>query len=102
METNLTKEPIKAGTFSAAKPEFGRTRDVELSHGLKRGTLYNLHADGKIRGYLLRVRGQKSGVRLWDLASIDSFIRSQATNPTDASVQGQPPRMEHEPGMTTM
>ncbi len=79
MGNEFTTEPVKPAEPVAIKPEFARTRDVEASRGIKRGTLYNLYADGKIRGYLLRVRGQKSGVRLWDLESIDAFIRSQVT-----------------------
>ena len=59
------------------KPEFGRTADVQHMFGIKRGTLYNLLQDGKIKGVLLRVRGQKSGVRLFDLDSIRRFIYSQ-------------------------
>ena len=72
-----TTEPVQPGNFTGATPEFGRTIDVQRHDGIKRGTLYNLHADGKIKGVLLRVRGQKSGVRLWDMASIRDYIRSQ-------------------------
>jgi hypothetical protein len=79
MIEQVTIEPVKPAEPAAVRPEFGRTRDVEANYGLKRGTLYNLLEDGKIRGYLLRVRGQKSGVRVWDLASISQFIRSQQT-----------------------
>jgi len=43
--------------------------------GIKRGTAYNLLADGKIRGVLLRVRGAKSGVRLFDVESVRAFIQ---------------------------
>ena len=75
MLEQVTIQPLKAAEPATAKPEFGRTSYVEANYGLKRGTIYNLHHDGKIRGYLLRVRGQKSGVRLWDLASIEQFIR---------------------------
>lgn len=57
--------------------EFGRCADVERIFGLRRGTLYNLLRDGKIRGVLLRVRGRRSGVRLFDMNSIRNFILSQ-------------------------
>ncbi len=77
MSHQLTTDPVRPAEVDRLKPEFARTRDVEATRGLKRGTIYNLFADGKIRGYLLRVKGQKSGVRLWDLQSIDDFIRSQ-------------------------
>ncbi|MHC1764728.1 MAG: hypothetical protein AB9869_10565 [Verrucomicrobiia bacterium] len=59
-------------------PEFGRVTDCTRLFGLKRGTLYNLLADGKIKGVLLRVRGQKSGVRLIDLQSVRDFINQSA------------------------
>jgi hypothetical protein len=45
--------------------------------GLARGTVYNLAAAGKIRGVLVRVKGQKSGIRLWDVESVRAFIRGQ-------------------------
>lgn len=70
----LTAAPVKPGNFDNTQPEFGRAADVARMFGLKRGTLYNLLQDGKIRGVLLRVRGRKSGVRLFDLDSIRQFI----------------------------
>lgn len=72
-----TIESVQPGNFTGITPEFGRTADVLKHCGLKRGTLYNLLNDGKIRGYLLRVRGKKSGVRLFDMASVRDYIRSQ-------------------------
>jgi hypothetical protein len=78
----LTTEPVQPGSFTGTMPEFGRVADVTRNFGIKRGTLYNLHRDGKVRGVLLRVRGQKSGVRLFDLASVRDFIRSQSNAET--------------------
>lgn len=75
-QQSRTIEPVRAGDFSHATPEFGRTKDVERMFGLKRGTLYNLFEERKVRGCLLRVRGEKSGVRLWDIASIRQFVLS--------------------------
>lgn len=69
-----TIETIQAGKFSDILPEFGRTADVQRHFGIKRGTLYNLHADGRVRGVVLRSRGQLTGVRLWDMASIRAYI----------------------------
>jgi hypothetical protein len=68
-------EPVQPGDLSCATPEFGRVKDIERLYGIKRGCLYNLLADGKVKGVLLRVRGQKSGVRLFDLASVREYIR---------------------------
>ena len=74
---DTTTAPVEPGNFAGIMPEFGRTADLQRTFGLRRGTLYNLLADGKIKGVLLRVRGSKSGVRLWDMASARSYIRSQ-------------------------
>ncbi len=69
--------PVESGNTDGHLPEFGRVRDCQRLYGLKRGTLYNLLADGKIKGVLLRVRGQKSGVRLIALRSVRQYIESE-------------------------
>lgn len=74
---HYTLEPVQGGDFDSRTQEFGRCQDLQRLFGLKRGSAYNLLNDGKIKGVLLRVRGQKSGVRLWDMASIRAYIRSQ-------------------------
>jgi hypothetical protein len=76
-DQQTTTEPVKPSDVTGIAPEFGRCADVLRLYGLRRGTLYNLLSDGKIKGVLLRVRGKKSGVRLFDLDSIRRFIRSQ-------------------------
>lgn len=58
-------------------PEFGRWRDVQRLFGIKRGTLYNLLAEGKVKSVSLRVRGQKAGVRLIHLDSVRDYIHKQ-------------------------
>lgn len=73
----LTTQPIQSGNTAGVLPEFGRTADVQRLFGLKRGTLYGLHRQGKIKGVLLRVAGQKSGVRLWHLESVRHLINEQ-------------------------
>jgi len=72
-----TTAPVKAGDFAGYAPEFGRMPDLSRTFGIKRGTAYNLLADGKIKGVLLRSRGQKSGIRLFDMASVRDFIRRE-------------------------
>ena len=74
---NHTAQPIKPAIFIGIKPEFGTSDDVRRHFGIKKGTLYNLHKGGKIRGKSLRVTGTFKGVRLWDLESIRGFILSQ-------------------------
>ncbi len=75
--STATTAPVERGNLAGSTPEFGRVADVQKLYGIKRGSLYSLLADGKIKGVLLRVRGQKSGIRLIDLASVGAFIRAQ-------------------------
>ena len=71
----MTAAPIIPGDFTGAQREFGRWQDVRDQYGIKRGSAYNLLLDGKIKGVLLRVRGKKSGIRLFDMASVSDYIR---------------------------
>jgi hypothetical protein len=77
--SDITTTPVEPDKFAVAMPEHGRVADVQRLFGLKRGSCYNLLRDGKIKGVLLRVRGKKSGIRIFDLQSIRDFIRSQMT-----------------------
>ena len=74
---HITTEPVQPGNINGVLPEFGRVADCNRLFGPRRGTLYNLLKDGKIKGVLLRVRGQKSGVRLFELNSVRQFIFSE-------------------------
>jgi hypothetical protein len=73
----LTTAPLTPGNFNDTAKEFGRTKDVERIFSVKRGTLYNAEKLGLVRGVLLRLRGQKSGVKLWDMRSIENWIRGE-------------------------
>jgi hypothetical protein len=57
-------------------PEFGRADDVRRIFGLKRGHLYKLIADGKVRSVSLREPGCARGARLIHLASVRDFLLS--------------------------
>lgn len=72
-----TTAPVQAGESNATTPEFGRWQDLQRVYSIKRGTAYNLLKDGKIKGVLLRVRGKKSGVRLFEMESVRALIRGQ-------------------------
>ena len=74
-KNETTTAPVKPGDFTGAPPEFGRVADLTRNFGIRRGTAYNLLADGKIKGVLLRSRGTKSGIRLFDMASVRAYIR---------------------------
>jgi hypothetical protein len=76
-DKTLTTDPVEPGNTSGVLPEFGRTHDVQRLFGIKRGTLYTLSRQKKVKSCLLRVAGQKSGVRLWHLPAIRDLIRSQ-------------------------
>ena len=83
-----TTEPVSPCHTAELKPEFGRIRDVERLYGIKRGTLYGLLGAGRIRGCLLRVKGNRSGVRLIDLQSVRNLIHAhmdQQNSPVDSS-----------------
>ena len=71
----MTTEPISvASPNNAPLPEFGRWRDVERHFGIKRGTLYNLMAEGKVKSVFLRHKGNVHGCRLIHLASVSEYL----------------------------
>ena len=72
-----TVATVQAGDFSNSRKEFGRTKDVEHIYSIKRGSLYNAEKLGLVNGVLLRLRGQKSGVKLWDMRSVEEWIRNE-------------------------
>ncbi len=76
-KNTFTSAPVRGGDFTDTNSEFGRVADVTRLFGLRRGTLYALLRTGKVRGVLLRVQGRKSGVRLFDMASVREFIRAE-------------------------
>jgi len=72
-----TTAPVKIPVIdggSQALPEFGRWRDVERLFGIKRGTLYNLINEGKIKSVMLRRKGNIHGCRLIHLASVSQYL----------------------------
>ncbi len=76
-ESLLTIAPVAACDNMSTSAEWGRLRDLERLFGLRRGTVYTLLRDGKIKGCLLRIRGQQSGVRLIHLQSVRDYINTQ-------------------------
>jgi len=72
----MTTDPISLASpnNAATLPEFGRWRDVERLFGIKRGTLYNLMAEGKVKSVILRHKGNVHGCRLIHLASVSQYI----------------------------
>lgn len=74
----MTTAPIKASEPDEISPEWARDDGIYRLFGLKRSTVRNLFEDGRIKGIVLRVRGQKSGCRLWNVNSIRELIESEA------------------------
>ena len=72
-----TIEPVQPGCIAQIAPEFLRTNDVRKIYGIPRGSLYGLAKLGKIKSCLLRIRGAKSGLRLWSADSIRAYIAGQ-------------------------
>lgn len=72
----MTTEPISVASPNNVTPlpEFGRWRDVERLFGIKRGTLYNLMAEGKVKSVFLRHKGNVHGCRLIHLASVSEYL----------------------------
>jgi hypothetical protein len=77
MNATTTTEVKVQGDISAPFPEFGRWRDVQRLFGIKRGTLYNLMADGKVKSVVLRRTGNVHGCRLFHLASVSQYLNDQ-------------------------
>ena len=73
-----TLVPVEAslGFVSPLEPEFLRVKGVELMFGIKRGKLYALINEGKIKSKTLRSRGTVRGIRLIDIQSVREFINS--------------------------
>jgi len=76
IKSDHTLTPATAGNTSGALPEFGRWRDVERLFGIKRGTLYNLMAEGKVKSLVLRRKGNLHGCRLIHLASVSQYLNN--------------------------
>jgi hypothetical protein len=75
----MTTQPFKIPVNDGAPqilPEFGRWQDVQRLFGIKRGTLYNLINEGKIKSVILRRKGNVHGCRLIHLESVSQYLNS--------------------------
>ena len=73
-DAKKTAAPIAPGECGAIVPEFGRIPDVTRLYGLRRGFIYGLIHDGKIKSVCLRKPGAKTGCRLIHLQSVRDFL----------------------------
>jgi hypothetical protein len=72
----LTTAPVQADHNSCGFPEFARWRTVEHYFGIKRGTLYNISAEGKVKSVCIRRKGNTRGCRLFHMRSISEYLHS--------------------------
>jgi hypothetical protein len=71
----ITIAPVVASRANDA--EFCDSPGAFLRFGLRRSLLYDLHAQDVIKGCSLRRKGALRGKRLWDVASIRGYLKSQ-------------------------
>ena len=67
---------LQSSGAQAVLPEFGRWRDVQRLFGIKRGTLYNLVAEGRVKSISMRRKGNAHGCRLFYLPGISHYLNS--------------------------
>jgi hypothetical protein len=78
-QSDQTTAPVRVAQASATQddPEFLDAAGLQTRFGIKRSLAYTLLGDGAIKGVSLRRRGQLRGKRLFDVASVRAFLRSQ-------------------------
>jgi hypothetical protein len=73
--TDKTTAPVQASLTN--DPEFVDCPGLQARFGIKRSLAYALLAEGAIKGVSLRRGGQTRGKRLFDVASVRNFLRTQ-------------------------
>ena len=71
----ITIAPVAVSPANDA--EFIDCAGLQARFGIKRSLAYSLLADGVIRGVSLRRAGRLRGKRLFDVASVRDFLRTQ-------------------------
>jgi hypothetical protein len=79
-DRKMTTESVAIRDTRGDPSEFGRVADVTRLFGLKRGTIYNLIRQRRIKSHVLRVCGDVSGIRLIHLDSVRDLLNSQLLN----------------------
>jgi hypothetical protein len=70
-----TTAPVTASPVNDA--EFVDAPGLHLRFGIKRSLAYTLLSEGAIRGVSLRRHGSLKGKRLFDVASVRSYLKSR-------------------------
>ena len=76
-QIQLTSEAATGTVRLNLMPEFCDSKTLHGLTGLSRSHAYALLAEGKIRSACIRKPGSARGKRLWNLASVSSFLNSQ-------------------------
>jgi hypothetical protein len=77
VDTLLTT-PLKASEVATCQPEFVDAKGLRSLFGISRAHGYLLAAEGKVRTVCIRRPGAVRGKRLWDCASVRSFLNQCA------------------------
>jgi len=81
-ENYLTDSPVEPSRFLT--PEFLDVDQVRVYFGIKQTLLYRLLSEKKIRAVSIRQSGKTRGRRLFDVASIRSFLNQSVDIDPDA------------------
>jgi hypothetical protein len=71
-----TTAPIETADLNHVAAQWGRIPDVERMYGIRRGVLYQLINQGKVKSACLRRQDSRTGVRLIFLPSVAALLES--------------------------
>jgi hypothetical protein len=91
---SLTSEPVQPGWASQVAPEFIRTNDVWKIFGIRRGSFHTLAKLGRVKSWLIRIRGNRLGMQLWNTDSIQALIRDSMGKSDQVTI---PATLERQP-----
>jgi hypothetical protein len=74
--SKTTENSAQAESTNGQSPAYGRIGDIQRIFGLTKSTIYNLLRSGRIRGCSLKVKGNRSRIRLIDVSSVSAFIEA--------------------------
>jgi hypothetical protein len=71
-----SQELMRTQHQQADQKKFGRIEDVNYIYSIRRSKLYELIGSGLVKSAVIKQKGAKSGVRLIDMESVESFLRA--------------------------
>ena len=82
-DSNVHQTVAPVAASAANDAEFCDSPGAFVRFGLRRSLLYDLYAQGLIKGASLRRRGATRGKRLWSIDSIRAYLASQMESTND-------------------